>query len=66
MKHPIKAIRSVHGVNTYYRELDCKILNKIAKLIIKHGAISYERLKALNCLINAYLNWAVMNQLAKG
>jgi hypothetical protein len=59
MKHPIKAIRSVHGINTYYRELDCKILNKVAKLIIKFGAISTERLVKLTKYDPITVGWAL-------
>lgn len=59
MKHQIKAIRLVHGVTTEYTAEDCKILNTVARLIIKHGAISYERLKALTGYEAITIHWAL-------
>jgi hypothetical protein len=55
----IKAVRIVHGVRTEYNALDCKILNKVAKLLIKFGAISTERLVKLTKLQTNSVLWAL-------
>lgn len=59
MEHKIKAIRLVHGVTTEYNNLDCKILNMVARLIIKYGAISFERLKTVSGLPDIAIHWAL-------
>lgn len=58
MKHKVKAIRFVHGVTTEYTVNDCKILNKVAKLIIKYGAISLERLEGITDYQPRTIQWA--------
>jgi hypothetical protein len=55
----IKAVRIVHGVTTEYTENDCKILNTIANLIIKHGAISLERLQGITGYWDRTISWAM-------
>jgi hypothetical protein len=59
MKHPIKAARIVHGIVTEYTENDCKILNKVARLIIKYGAISLERLQRITKYEPITIHWAL-------
>jgi hypothetical protein len=59
MKHPIKAERIVHGVKTEYDQFDCRILNKIAKLVIHYGAISFERLQGITQYQARTIHWAM-------
>lgn len=59
MKDRIKAVRLVHGIRTEYYEVDCKILNRIAKLLIQHGAISSERLQTITKFGTLTVNWAL-------
>ncbi len=59
MKQPIKAVRIVHGVRTEYDQFDCRILNKIAKLVIHYGAISFERLQSITKYQGLTIHWAL-------
>lgn len=59
MKTQVKAIRIVQGITTEYTAEDCKILNKIAKLLIKFGAVSSERLGKITGYQGRTINWAL-------
>ncbi len=61
MKYSIKAVRSAYGVKTEYDQFDCKILNKVAKLIIKYGAISVERLQGITQYQSRTVRWALFH-----
>jgi len=65
MKQAIKAIRIVHGITTEYNQNDCNILNTIAKLLIKHGAISSERLQGITGFQSITVGWALWHLEAK-
>jgi len=59
MNNAVKAVRITHGVVTEYTAFDCKILNKVAALIIKFGAISAERLAKLSKFQMRTVLWAL-------
>ena len=59
MNNAIKAVRNVLDICTEYTAQDCKILNRVAKLIIKHGAVSLERLTKLTKLATREICWAL-------
>ena len=59
MNNAARAVRFAHNIATELTALDCKILNKVAALIIKYGAISAERVATLTKFSSITVGWAL-------
>jgi predicted transcriptional regulator len=48
-----------------YNAVDCIVLNKVVKQVIKHGAISVERLQKITKISEREIHWALHHLEAK-